>query len=90
MDLIIRTFIIQLLKIAYEIRKNNNHAIENNTFLIKLIDSVFISAYFNIYSNYLQFNVIYNIADKLFQEANQILNIAYKSNNNNELIMKYI
>lgn len=118
MDLIIITFIFQLIKIAYEIRKNNNHAIENseedkkslmavfnelsqyllaniekrqnNTFLIKLIDSVFISAYFNIYSNYLQFNVVYNIADKLFDEANQILNIAYKSNNKNELIMKYI
>ena len=61
-------------------------------YLIKLIDSIFASCFYNVYLGYLPNDVIYNISGKLFQDANQIFNMSSTQNNNskNELYMKYI
>ena len=61
-------------------------------YLLKLIDSIFASCFYNVYLGYLSNDVIYNISGKLFKDANQLFNMAVNSNNNakNELYMKYI
>ena len=60
-------------------------------YLMKLIDSIFVSCFFNIYIGNLSNNVLFNISEKLFNDANKIFNMSSVQNNNkNELYMKYI
>lgn len=60
-------------------------------YLIKLIDSIFVSCFFNIYLGSLPNNVIYNISEKLFNDANKLFNSgSNQSHNKKEFYMKYI
>ena len=60
-------------------------------YLMKLIDCIFTSCFYNIYLGYLSNNVIFNISEKLFKDANQIFNMTVNSNiNKNNLYIKYI
>ena len=74
----------------------SNHLIDNISqfnykYLIKLIDSVFVSCFFNINKGNLSNNIIYNISVKLLNNANIIFNMSYTSiNSKKELYMKYI
>ena len=64
----------------------------NDNYLLKLIDSIFASCFYNVYLGYLSNDIIYNISGILFKDANQLFIMAVTSNNNskNELYMKYI
>ena len=74
----------------------SQHLIDNISqstynYLIKLIDSIFVSCFFNIYLGNLSNNVIHNISEKLFNDANKIFNMSSNQNKNKkELYMKYI
>ena len=64
----------------------------SDNYLLKLIDSLFSSCFYNIYVGLFTNDVIYNIAEKLFKDANQIYT-SIKLNNNmdmKELYVKYI
>ena len=63
----------------------------NNTYLLKVIDSLFISCFFNIHLSIFSIDVVYNIAEKLFKDANQIFEAcSIQSNNKKDLYIKYI
>ena len=62
-----------------------------NNYLIKMIDCIFISCFYNIYLKFLDTNVLYNISEKLFKDANIIFNMAFNARDNKiELYMKYL
>lgn len=65
----------------------------SDNYLLKLIDSLFSSCFFNIYLGFFSNDVIFNIAEKFFKDANQIYNLTkMESNisNKKELYIKYI
>ena len=74
----------------------SQHLIDNISqstynYLIKVIDSIFVSCFFNIYLGNVSNNVIENISEKLFNDANKIFDLSSIPNNNKkELYMKYI
>ena len=61
-------------------------------YLLKLIDSLFSSCFYNIFLGIFSNDVIYNIAEKLFKDANQIYNLTKIKTNINmkEIYIKYI
>ena len=65
----------------------------NHNYLLKLIDCIFASCFYNIYLNIFSNNVIFNITEKLFKDANQLISLSSNQNKNvnkRELYMKYI
>ena len=64
----------------------------SDNYLLKLIDSLFASCFFNTYLGLFSVDVIFNIAEKLFKDANQIYNLTKVKENMNrkELYIKYI
>ena len=64
----------------------------SDNYLLKLIDSLFASCFFNTYLGLFSVDVIFNIAEKLFKDANQIYNLSKMKENVNrkELYIKYI
>ena len=63
----------------------------NNIYLLKVIDSLFISCFFNIHLSIFSNDVVYNIAEKLFKDANQIFEASsIQPNNKKDLYIKYI
>ena len=70
-----------------------NMAQMSDNYLLKLIDSLFTSCFFNIFIGSFSNDVIFNIAEKFFKDANQIYNLTkIESNisNKKELYIKYI
>ena len=62
-----------------------NIAQMSDNYLLKLIDSLFSSCFFNIYLGFFSNDVIFNIAEKFFKDANQIYNLTkIKSNISNK------
>ena len=60
-------------------------------YLIKLIDSIFASCFYNLYIGNLENNVLLNICEKLLNNANQIFSTSsIQKDNKKELYMKYI
>ena len=64
----------------------------SDNYLLKLIDCLFASCFFNTYLGLFSIDVIFNIAEKLFKDANQIYNLTKMKENINkkELFIKYI
>ena len=63
----------------------------NNINLLKIIDSLFISCFFNIHLSNFSNDVVYNIAQYLFKDANQIFEVSsIQPNNKKDLYIKYI
>jgi len=64
----------------------------SDNYLLKLIDSLFASCFFNTYLGFFSIDVIFNIAEKLFKDANQLYNLTQMKENVNrkELYIKYI
>ena len=62
----------------------------NYIYLLKVIEALFKSCFFNIYLSIFSNDVAFNIAEKLIKDANQIFNLAVKNNNKKDLYMKYI
>ena len=64
----------------------------SDNYLLKLIDSLFASCFFNTYLGLFSNDVIFNIAEKLFKDGNQIYNLTKMKVNVNiqELYVKYI
>ena len=60
-------------------------------YLLKLIDCVFASCFYNAYLGIFSNIISFNIAEKLFKDANAIIDLSTNKNNGNkELYMKYI
>jgi len=69
----------------------NNIIKINNIYLLKAIDSLFISCFFNIHLSNFSNDVVYNIAQNLFKDANQIFEASsIQQNNKKDLYIKYI
>ena len=63
----------------------------NHIYLLKLIDCVFTSCFYSSSSGIISNTISFNIAEKLFKDANQIINVSLNQNNGKkELYMKYI
>ena len=64
----------------------------SDNYLLKLIDSLFTSCFFNTYLGLFSNDVIFNIAEKLFKDSNEIYNLAKMKVNMDikELYVKYI
>ena len=65
----------------------------SDNYLLKLIDSLFSSCFYNIYLGFFSNDVIYNIAEKFFKDAEQIYNLSKMNSNitnKKELYIKYI
>ena len=54
----------------------------SDNYLLKLIDSLFSSCFFNVYLDIFSNDVIFNIAEKFFKDANQIYNLSKMKINN--------
>ena len=83
---------INLFNILSEKLLGNMSAMSDN-YLLKLIDSLFASCFFNIYLGLFNNDVIFNIAEKFFKDANEIYNLTKMNNTNiniKELYVKYI
>ena len=60
-------------------------------YLLKLIDCVFASCFYNAYLGIFSNTISFNIAEKLFKDANAIIDLSINQNNGKkELYMKYI
>ena len=69
----------------------DNIAHLNYAYLLKVIESLFKSCFFNIFLSIFSNEVVFNIAEKLLKDAYKIFNKAFTQNNNKkELYMKYI
>lgn len=69
-----------------------NMAQMSDNYLLKLIDSLFTSCFFNIFIGSFSNDVMFNIAEKFFKDGNEIFNMAKFGENVNvkELYIKYI
>ena len=83
---------VNLFNILSEKLLGNMSQMSDN-YLLKLIDSLFSSCFFNIYLGLFSNDVIFNIGEKFFKDANEIYNLTLLDNNNinvKELYMKYV
>ena len=63
----------------------------SHNYLLKLIDCIFSSCFYNSYLGIFLDNIALNIAEKLFKDANQIFNLSINQNmGKKEMYMKYI
>ena len=62
----------------------------NHVYLLKIVDSLFTSCFFNIYLSIYNNDIISNIMVNLLKSGNQLFNSAIKSNDKNNLYLKYI
>ena len=85
-----KNYLMNIFNILSQYLVDNISRMSNN-YLIKMIDCIYISCFYNIYLKFLDNNVIDNISEKLFKDTNLIFNMAGSaSNNQNILYMKYL
>lgn len=85
-----KNYLMNMFNILSQYLVDNISKMSNN-YLIKAVDCIYISCFYNIYLKFLDNNVIFNISEKLFKDTNLIFNMVGSNNNSQkELYLKYL